>query len=380
MAEKIELHEDRLTRVNAALDADDFADIEALLAELEPAEIALLLESLPPENRSRVWARVSRDDDGEVLLHVHDEARASLLEDMNSAEIVAAAEGMDTTDVAELIEVLPEDMGEDVLRAMDEQMRQRVEAVLAYDEDTAGRLMHTDTVSVRADVELEVVQRYLRLLGEAIPENTDMVMVVDREGVFVGRLPLARLVTSDQSLSVAEVMDTDVDTIPATMSTHDVASLFETHDLVSAPVVDDDGRLLGRITIDDVVDIIREEADQTLMNMAGLDEEEDLFAPVVPSAKRRAVWLGINLVTAFLAAWVIGLFEDALDKIVALAVLMPIVASMGGIAGSQTLTLTIRGLALGQIGKSNSRWLLNKEMGIAAINGVIWALVVAVIA
>lgn len=380
MVDKIELHADRLSRVNQALEAEDFAAIEALLAELEPAEIAILLESLPHDDRALVWARVSRDDDGEVLLHVHDEARASLLEDMDSEEIVAATEGMDSTDLAELIELLPEDVGDDVLRAMDEQQRMRVEAMLAYDEDTAGRLMHVNAVSVRADVELEVVQRYLRFRGDEIPENTDTVMVVDRAGVFVGRLPMTRMVTRDQSLTVAEVMDTDVDTIPATMSAHDVASLFETHDLVSAPVVDDEGHLLGRITIDDVVDIIREEADHTLMNMAGLDEEEDLFAPVVPSAKRRAVWLGINLITAFLAAWVIGLFEDALDKIVALAVLMPIVASMGGIAGSQTLTLTIRGLALGQIGKSNSRWLLNKEMGIAAINGVIWALVVAVIA
>ncbi len=380
MVDKIELHADRLSRVNQALEAEDFATIEALLAELEPAEIAILLESLPHDDRALVWARVSRDDDGEVLLHVHDEARASLLADMDSEEIVAATEGMDSTDLAELIELLPEDVGDDVLRAMDAQQRLRVETMLAYDEDTAGRLMHVDTVSVRADVELEVVQRYLRFQGDAVPENTDMVMVVDREGVFVGRLPLARLVTRDQELTVAEVMDTEVDTIPATMSAHDVASLFETHDLVSAPVVDDDGRLLGRVTIDDVVDIIRGEADHTLMNMAGLDEEEDLFAPVLPSARRRAVWLGINLLTAFLAAWVIGLFQGTLEKIVALAVLMPIVASMGGIAGSQTLTLTIRGLALGQIGKSNSRWLLNKEMGIAAINGVIWALVVAVIA
>jgi magnesium transporter len=229
-------------------------------------------------------------------------------------------------------------------------------------------------------VTLETVQRFLRWKNQSIPDNTDALMVVDRDGIFLGVLPLARLVSQSSELAVADVLESDIDTVSVAMKSWDVATLFQTHDLVSAPVVDENGLLLGRIVIEDIVDVIREGSDQALMNMAGLDEEEDLFAPIVPSAKRRAVWLGINLMTAFLAAWVIGRFEAALEQVVALAVLMPIVASMGGIAGSQTLTLAIRGLALGQISRTNSNWLMRKEIGISLINGVLWALVVAVIA
>ncbi|WP_290788138.1 magnesium transporter [Halomonas sp.] len=379
MAETTSILEDRLSRIHSAMGEERLDAVDAVIADLEPAEIALLLESLPPTSRVRLWQRVPTEVDGEVLLHVHDEVRGTLLEDMDHEEIVAAAAALDTTDLAEIFEDLPQQVAEDMLRSMDELQRTRLEETLSFEEDSAGRLMRTDTIAVRGDVSLETVRRFLRW-KESVPDNTYQLMVVDRDGRFVGVLSLARLVSHDPEMAVADLMDREVDSIRVDMKSSDVATLFQTHDLVTAPVVDESGLLLGRIVIDDIVDVIRENSDQALMNMAGLDEEEDLFASILPSAKRRAVWLGINLVTAFLAAWVIGRFEDALDKIVALAVLMPIVASMGGIAGSQTLTLAIRGMALGQISRTNSTWLLRKEVGIAAINGVVWSLVVAVLA
>ncbi|MGJ7457224.1 magnesium transporter [Halomonas sp. RA08-2] len=379
MAETTETMEDRLSRIHRAMGEERLDAVDAVIADLEPAEIALLLESLPPAARVRLWQRVPAEVDGEVLLHVHDEVRGTLLEDMDHEEIVAAAAALDTTDLAEIFEDLPQQVAEDMLRSMDALQRTRLEETLAFNEDSAGRLMRLDTIAVRADVSLETVARFLRW-KESVPDNTHQLMVVDRDARFVGVLPIARLVSHDPEMAVADLMDREVDSIRVDMKSRDVATLFQTHDLVSAPVVDEFGLLLGRIVIDDIVDVIREDSEQALMNMAGLDEEEDLFAPIFSSAKRRAVWLGINLVTAFLAAWVIGRFEDALDKIVALAVLMPIVASMGGIAGSQTLTLAIRGMALGQISRTNSSWLLRKEVGIAALNGVVWSLVVAVLA
>ncbi|QEM81136.1 magnesium transporter [Halomonas binhaiensis] len=380
MAEEItESLESLLSRIHQALEENRPEEISAAIADLEPAEIALLLESLPLHERTLLWEQVPAELDGEVLLHVHDEVRSTLLQDMDPEEIVAATASLDTADLAELFDDLPKPVAEDMLRSMDELQRARLQETLSFEEDSAGRLMRTDTIAVRADVMLETVQRFLRWKA-SIPDNTDNLMVIDRTGQFMGVLPLARLVSHDQETLVETLMDTDVDAIQVDMKSRDVATLFQTHDLTSAPVVDKEGMLLGRVIIDDIVDVIQEISEQALMHMAGLDEEEDLFAPVVPSARRRAVWLGINLLTAFLAAWVIGRFEATLQQIVALAVLMPIVASMGGIAGSQTLTLTIRGLALGQISKTNSNWLLYKEIGISLINGVVWALVVAVLA
>ncbi|MBB3191548.1 magnesium transporter [Halomonas cerina] len=379
MTDTTETLEHRLSRIHLALEKEELEQVDDVIADLEPAEVALLLESMPPNERIRLWERVPQEVDGEVLLHVHDEVRSTLIDDMDHHEIVAATAGLDTADLAELFEDLPQQVAEDMLRSMDALQRSRLEETLSFEEDSAGRLMRTDTIAVRADVSLETVQRFLRW-KESVPDNTHTLMVVDRNGRFVGVLPLSRLVASDQERAVADLMDTEVDSIKVTMKSRDVATLFQTHDLVSAPVVDEDGLLLGRIVIDDIVDVIRDDSEQALMNMAGLNEEEDLFAPILPSAKRRAIWLGINLLTAFLAAWVIGRFEAALDQLVALAVLMPIVASMGGIAGSQTLTLAIRGLALGQISRTNSNWLLRKEVGISALNGLLWALVVAVLA
>jgi len=349
-----------------------------VLTELHPAETADLLEAMPPEQRHATWELVADEDRGEVLPFVHDEARSTLIVEMEHAELVTAAAQMDAEDLAEVIEELPEDVTESVLAALDMDHRRRVETVLSYPEGTAGRLMSTDVVSVRSDVTLAVVLRWLRRHRE-LPSHTDALMVLSDENRYLGKLNMADLLTSAPDLQVAEVMKPEAVTVRASATDHEVAALFERRDLISVAVLDDEDCLLGRITIDDVVDIIREAADHALLARAGLDEDEDLFAPVIPSAKRRALWLGINLITVFAAAWVIGRFEEALDKIVALAVLMPVVASMGGIAGSQTLTLTIRGLALDQIAAANVRWLTVKEILVGVINGVAWALVVALV-
>ncbi len=360
------------------LQAGEDAEVSACLAGRHVAEIAALLESLPPEFRQRAWKLLPEGLEGETLAHLGEEVRGSIIDEMDHAEVVAAAETMDVEDLADVMEELPSHLGEAVLEALDEDRRQRLEATLAFAEGTAGRWMNSDVISVRKDVSLAVVLRYLRRL-KPLPSHTDALMVTDDQGVYLGKLPIADAVAETPDTLVEEVMIEMADWVRADAEQHDVAVLFEQRDLISAAVVDEQGRLLGRITINNVVDIILAEADKTMLAHAGLDEEEDLFAPVLPSAKRRAVWLGINLVTVFLAAWVIGRFEEALDKIVALAVLMPVVASMGGIAGSQTLTLTIRGLALGQVSKANLRWLGNKEVMVGLLNGVAWALVVAVV-
>ncbi|MGB5339496.1 MAG: magnesium transporter [Gammaproteobacteria bacterium] len=368
----------RLELLTRALDSGAADQIRHLLISLHPAEIADLLESFPHGPREILWELVDPDDHGEVLVHVGDEVRAGLIEELDNDALVAATEGLDADDMADLLMDLPGAAIKEVLVSMDKQNRDRLEAVLHYPEDTAGGLMNLDTVTVRSDVTLDVVLRYLRL-HEDIPSTTDSLIIVDRDDRYKGVLPLTVLLTNDPDQLVAAVMQRDVQGIPAKMTDVEVAKLFEDRDLISAPVIDDDGKLLGRITIDDVVDVIREDAEHSLLSMAGLDEEDDTFAPVLKSARRRAIWLGINLFTAFLASWVIGLFKGTLEEVVALAVLMPIVASMGGIAGSQTLIIVIRGLALGQVGSSNARWLMYKELAVTALNGIGWALVVAVI-
>jgi magnesium transporter len=299
---------------------------------------------------------------------------------MDPEELLAATANLDLDDLADLVQQMPSAITTQVMQALDDQRRNRLEAVLSYSEDTAGGLMNTDTVTVRPEVTLDVVLRYLRRLGDGVPGDTDKLFVVNRDDNYLGILPLSQLVTRAPEDTVAEAMSLAMQPIRADMSTSEVARRFEAHDMLSAPVVDSQGRLLGRITVDDVIDVIREEGEHQFMGHAGLSEEEDMFAPVLASTRRRALWLGINLATAFLASWVIGQFEATLSKIVALAVLMPIVASMGGIAGSQTLTLAIRGIALGQLSSKNARALLMKELAVGTLNSLIWAMVVAAIA
>ena len=368
-----------LLHLRRALDNGTLAGVRRMLAALHPAEIANLLESLPPHERKLVWELVESDDDGEVLLHVNDEVRATLLEDMDLDELRAATEDLDLDDLADLLQDLPEAVSAELLRSMDLQNRQRLEQVLSYSEDSAGGLMNTDPITVRADVTLDVVLRYLRVRGE-IPEQTDSLVVVDRNNCYQGLLPLSALLINRPDMTVAEVMDTSVEGIPANLPAEEVAHLFEQRDFISAPVVDNEGLLLGRITIDDVVDVIRDQAEHNLMSMAGLDEDEDMFAPVLTHVRRRSVWLGVNLVSTFTAAFVISLFSGTLEKLVALASLMPIVASMGGVAGNQTVVLMIRGMALGQVDISNLRSILLRELAVGALNGLLLALVVGSVA
>jgi magnesium transporter len=361
-----------------AVQSGRFVRMRRLLSSLHPAETAHLIESLPPQERKVCWPIINPDLRGEVLSYIGDEIRADLMTEMDTADLINATEDLDTDDVADILQDLPDHVMREVLRAMDSQRRRRVEAILAFEEDTAGGLMNTDVVTVRSDITLEVVLRYLRMLGE-LPENTDSLYVVDHNDKYLGTLRLSQVVSRSRSFTVNEVMSHQVEAIPAGTSDSEVARRFEKHDLISAPVVDKDNHLLGRITIDDVVDVIRDEAEHSLLSMAGLGEDEDTFAPVKKSVHRRSVWLGVNLLTAFLASWVIGLFDTTIEKQVALAILMPIVASMGGIAGSQTLTLVIRSMALGQITDKNQRWLLKKEIAVGASNGLIWAVAIAIV-
>ncbi len=376
MQHRKQSHLERLTR---ALDQGTMRLVHGQINSMHPAEIATLLESLPPTQREVVWDLVDPELEGEVLVELIDDVRAGLISAMETEELVAAAEGLEHDDLVDLLQDLPEAVNRQVLRSMDAQDRERVTAIMAYDEDTAGGLMNTDTVSVRPDVTLETVLRYLRVRGE-IPEKTDSLFVVNRDDRYLGVLDVTQLLTDDPERTVGELMKVEVAGIPADLPANKVASMFEDRDLISAPVVSAEGKLLGRITIDDVVDVIRDEADHSVMSMAGLDEDADMFAGVVPSARRRGVWLGVNLGTAFLAAWVVGLFETTIEQVVALAVLMPIVASMGGVAATQTMTLITRGIALGQVERANARWLLTKEIAVAFLNGMVYASIVSVLA
>ena len=373
-----ERKQNRLNILSSALERGTIVNVRSMLNGLHPAEIAHLLESLPRQQRHLLWELVDPELDGDILTHVNDELRASLIMDMDPQELIAATEGLEPDDLADILSDLPDVVISEVLQSMDEQNRHRFEAVLSYPDNTAGGLMNTDTITIRPDVTIDVVLRYLRLRG-SVPQMTDNLFVVDREDRYLGQLPVTTLLTQQPATSVAEVMSRQTESIPASMQVGEVASMFEHRDLISAPVVDEGQKLIGRITIDDVVDVIRDETEHTMMSMAGLDEQDDMFAPVMVSARHRGVWLGINLLTALLASWVIALFENTIDRIVILAVLMPIVASMGGIAGSQTLTLVIRGIALGQIGTSNARQLLYKELAVSMLNGLLWAGIVAVV-
>ena len=372
----------RMRTLNRALESGALTQVSRMLnSSLSSAELGHLLESSPPRTRTILWELLDKKQQSKILPFLGDDLIADVLRDMSAEEVadVTSDEDIDIDDAVDILQVLPEKVTQDVLNVMDDQNRQRVEAILSYPEDTAGGLMNTDTVTIRADISLDVVLRYLRR-HESIPATTDNLVVVNRKDELIGLLPISKLLVSDPSITVREIMETDFHRITADTPDDQVAQLFEREDLVTAPVVDTNGKLLGRITIDDVVDVIREDADHSLMSMAGLDEEDDIFAPVLKTSRRRAVWLGINLLTAFLASAVIGMFEQTLEKVVALAILMPIVASMGGIAGSQTLTLVIRGIATGHIRNNNLRWLLSREVLVGLLNGVLWGGAVAVAA
>ena len=363
--------------VSVALESGDSVEISKSLSSVNVAEIALLLDSLPAQQRDSIWPLIEPGDLGAVLLETQDDISDAKLKELDPEEIAAIVETLpDVDDQADLILALPTDKLVKTLHTLDANKREKLESVLSYSEDTAGGLMNIDQVTVRADVSLDVVLRYLRIRGE-LPDHTDQLFVTDRHDHYIGALYLRDLLTNDPEAEVKSIMRTDVDAMHVHMSDNEVAREFEKYDLVSAAIVDEGHRLIGRITVDDVVDVIRDEGDHSIMGMAGLSEEEDMFSPVLVTSKRRGIWLGINLLTAFLAAYVIGFFEDILDQVVALAILITIVPSMGGIAGSQTLTIAIRGLALGQLGSSNYRSLISKEISVGLLNGLLWAIVVA---
>ena len=369
----------KLETITESLNSGAMLKAKLILNGLHPSEIARLLESSPPRERRIIWEMFNHKNDGEVLLEVGEEVRSSLIESMDDESLLAATKGLDIDDLADLLVELPEKVISEALNGMDYQYRNRLEGVLNYPEDTAGGLMNTDTITIRPDVTLDVVLRYLRLRGE-MPDNTDNIIVVDRYNRYIGTLSVTDLLCKEPEQLVSETMIEDDIVIEAKAPATEVISIFEDRDLVSAPVVDEKNLLLGRITIDDVVDEIREESESTILHMAGLTDEEDVFAPVIPSARRRGIWLGINLITALIAAWVISLFQNTIEQVVALAVLMPIVASMGGIAGMQTLTLVIRGIALGNIRKKNSKSLLIKELMVGVLNSLLWSIIIGTIA
>lgn len=370
---------DNLERLLAALEVGAPEQLRDVLTGLHPADIAALIEAIPSEQRPDLWAQVDTQLMGETLLELPEVVRVDLVKLMDDQALVTAARAMDTDDIADLLPDLSDEVIAEILFALDRQNRQRLDQVMSFPEDTAGGLMNVDAVTVRENITLEVVLRYLRRRGE-LPETTNKLFVVDRDDQLIGQLMVSKLLTSDPSTRVSQIMEREFVKFNVMAPDQEVAAAFERYNLISTPVVDGRNRLLGRITVDDVVDVILDEAEHSVMAPAGLSEEEDILAPVARSSRRRAVWLGVNLVTAIIASCVIGLFEDTIQQVVAVAVLMPIVASMGGNAGVQTLTLVVRGLALGTISDSNARRILVKELLVGVVNGLLWALAVAIVA
>ena len=365
--------------VESLVHKQNLVELEHKLESLHPADIAYILEALPLEDRLLVWDLVDSEDEGEILLEVSDAVRESLIESMEQHELVAAAEQLDADDLADLAPDLPRQVVYEVMGGLDEEERQQLQSALSYEEGQVGALMDYELVKIRPDVSCEVVLRYLRRFDE-LPSQTDKIFVVDEDGVLKGVLPVRRLLVSDPERLVEEVMATEVVSFHPDEDAADAALAFERYDLVTAPVVDEHGVLIGRLTVDEMVDVIREESETEALNLAGLKEEEDLFAPVIDSVKNRWSWLAINLCTAFIASHVIGAFEGSIEKLVALAALMPIVAGIGGNSGNQTITMIVRALAMGQLQPGQAQRLWRKELGVSVINGLVWGSALGVLA
>ncbi|GAA4824420.1 magnesium transporter MgtE [Marinicella pacifica] len=373
-----ETTEKEIHALHLALDEGHLGAISRIINGIPGSEAAMFLESLPGDKRYQVWELIDESCRGEVLVSLHDEVRDSLIEHLDTDELVDATRDLDLDDMADIIVDLPEEVSNELMLSMDKTSRDMLHQVLSYPEDSAGGLMNPDVLRVRTDVNVDVVLRYLRF-RENIPKPIGDLFAVGRKGHYKGRVPLETLLACDPKTPIRDIVDEDAPAIMDTTHASEVAQDFEHNDWISAPVINEKNQLIGRITIDDVVDVIREEAERSVMRMAGLDEEGDMFAPIISASKRRAVWLGVNLLTVLLAAFAIGFFEDTIKKVAALAVLMPIVASMGGIAGSQTLTLMIRGMATGQVGSGNIRNLLNREVMIGVINSFVWAIILSIV-
>lgn len=371
--------EKKLGKLISDLERDQIASIQQTLTSLHPSEIARLLESLTPGKRKIIWQLVDQDDEGDVLKELVEDVRQNLIGEMDATELIAATQDMELDDLADLLVDLPETVTEQVITTLDQQDQIRLESVMSYDEDTAGGLTNPGIISVRRGITIEVLIRYLKRLNK-LPEHTNYIYIVNRNDEYLGAVKLVDLFLEDKNNPIETIMDEAVKATLADEDVKQVAMDFQNLDLISMPVIDEKNRLLGQITVDDVVDVIQDQVNSEIFNMAGLDDEDDIFAPVILSTKRRAVWLGVNLITAFVVAGAIGLFQEILQQIVILAVLMPIVASMGGVAGNQTLILVIRGIAMGKIHRSNARKLLIKESSVALLNGFTWSIVVSVLA
>ncbi len=356
----------------------NLAELQCRLDQLHSADVAHILEALPLVDRLAVWQLVKVERDGDILLEVSDSVRETLIADMDDHELLAAAKEMDADELADLAPELPRDVVHELMETLDAQQRARVRSALSYEEDQVGALMDFEMVTIREDVSLEVVLRYLRRLKE-LPGHTDKLFVVDYSGVLKGVLPVKRLLVNDPERRVIDVMASDPVSFGPDEDAYDAAQAFERYDLISAPVVDKGGKLIGRLTIDEMVDLIREESESEVLNMAGLREEEDIFASVWKSVRNRWAWLALNLITAFIASRVIGLFDGSIEKLVALAALMPIVAGIGGNSGNQTITMIVRAMALDQMGAGNTSRLVRKELGVSLINGLLWGGVIGLV-
>ena len=347
--------------------------IRRLLSGMHPSEVAHSIESLPPKERKFLWSLIDTQDEGEIIAELHDEIQQELISEISAEELITILGDLELDEIVDILQVLPDRKTENILSAMSMRDRKRIREALEYPEDSAGGLMNTDIISVRPKHNLEVVMRYLRAQRE-LPKNTDQIFVVSRENKFLGSLPISTIIVSDPNLNVRELMETETQPLLVDLNDKDVSRLFEQNDWVSAPVIDKESNLIGRITIDDVVDVIMEDADQNFLGMAGV--AEDTFAPPARAARSRILWLSINLLTAFIASMTISLFQATIDQIVYLAILMPIVASMGGVAGTQTLTIMIRGLTLQQINHSNLQWLYKREIAVSIVNGILLSIMV----
>ena len=377
MEKNISTTEKNLNQLLNDLEAEKSIGIQNKLSSLSPFEIARLLEAMEPRNRNILWRMVGKEDEGEVLKELVEDVRQSLIDQMDTNQIIAATQDLELDDLADILNDLPDQITDEVIRALDRQDQIRLESVMSYDEDSAGGLTNPNILSIRRGLNIKSLIRYLRSL-EKLPENTNYIYVINRNNEYIGSIRLVDLFTEDTEIPIEQIMDSEVGPISASSSAEKVISTFQNLDLISLPVVDDENRLLGEITVDDVVDAIQDQANSEIFNMAGLDDEDDIFAPIFVSSRRRAVWLGANLLTAFVVASAVSLFQSTIDQIVILAVLMPIVASMGGVAGNQTLILVIRGIAMGRIQTSNAVRLLSKEMMVALVNGTFWAIIVSI--
>ena len=369
----------KLSAVIKDLEKDRANSVKNTLSSLSPYEIARLLESIEPRKREILWQLVDQDDEGEVLKELVDDVRQNIIDEMDAEELIAATQDMELDDLADILNDLPNQITDQVIKALDQEDQVRLESVISYEEDTAGGLTNPNILSIRRGISINGLIRYLRSM-EKLPSNTNYIYVINRNNEYLGSVKLLDLFTDNREMPIEEIMDQSVKSIDANVKANQVTIEFQNLDLISAPVVDASNRLLGEITVDDVVDVIQDQANSEIFNMAGLDDEDDIFATVFLSSRRRAVWLGANLVTAFIVASAVSLFQETLDQIVILAVLMPIVASMGGVAGNQTLILVIRGVAMGRIQSSNAFRLLSREFLVALVNGVFWSIIVSVLA